>query len=865
MRWLERLVLQWLTRVAPDDWSDTVVGDLREDLAAGGQTSRVRMLVALSGIGMRFSLESISASARALRGARRQRRHMDSRTDLRQAAKGLARTPGFTFVAVLTLALAIGANTAIYSALSSLILNPLPFKDSSRFVLLWRHNPEIGGLMVTPAFEVAERWRNAPEIFDAVEIYWNDDRIMSGLGEPESIRLTMLTSPLLDTLGVTPAIGRGFVDEDFAPSAEPVVLISHGLWQSRFGGEASVLGARLTLNESLYTIVGVMPARFTMPLSEDTVWGAARRGVDKPTYSVVALARLKAAVSLEEAQSVFGAMPAAEENEAEGWKGRLMPVSDLTAQGMKTAISVLSGAVGLLLLIACVNVANLMLTRHGTREREIALRHALGASRVRLMRFLVIESALVAMLGGVAGLAVAKGAIAAIAAMRPRRLDALDRLTLDPQALVFAAAVSIVAALLFGVVPALARSRARLHDLLKSGGRTATAHGYGVRRILTVAQVALALILLVGAGLLVRSYGRLMAVDLGFEPAGVLAVWPSLNEVRYPTKEPAARRAFFEQALASIATVPGVRSVAVGLSIPLEPAISFGTIEVEGRPEARRAGIFVGGNVTDDYFSALSIKVIEGRTFTANDHGSDVVVLGRSYARASWPDGSPIGRKLRIDEGPWLSVIGVVDDLKYMSIASSQAEPQIYRPLAPDHINGGTFIIKTDVDPRALIPSVKAAIWRVDKDMPFGEIVTAEQVVSRAAGQARFNLLLLSAFAVCGLALAVVGVYGVTSLYVGQRQREVGIRMALGASRGSVAALVFRQTTLMITAALAAGALGAWWLSRYLESLIFNTATTDTLTYAIAVVSIALATVVATLVPVRRATSVDPAVVLRAD
>lgn len=862
---LERLVLKWLRAVAPEDWTDSVVGDLREDLSARGGASRARTLAALAGIGLRFTIESLSARLRATR-RRPWRRHMDLRTDLRQAARGLARTPGFTFVAVLTLALAIGANTAIYSALSSLVLNPLPFKDGNRFVLLWRFNAEMGNLMVTPPAELADRWREATHLFDAVESYWGGDKVMTGRGEPEAVQVTMVGPRMMDTVSVQPVAGRAFAAADFEPAADPVVLISHGVWQSRFGGDETAIGSSVTLDGVQHAIVGVMPARFALPMDSGAMWGAARRGVDTPEYSVRTIAKLAPGVAFDAAQAAFGAIPATTDGKDEGWTGRLMPAGDLIGSGVKSALFVLSGAVGLLLLIACVNVANLMLTRHGARGREIALRHALGASRVRLARFLLIESAVVAVAGGLAGLAIAHGALSLIAALRPARLDALDRLSLDPQVLAFAAGASLVTAVLFGIVPALTSSRAKLQDVLKSGGRTATAPGQRVRRVLTVAQVALALILLVGAGLLLRSYGQLMAVDLGFDPAGVLSVKASLPEARYPSKNRAARGAFYEQALASIAAVPGVRAAAIGMGVPLDAGISFGTIEFEGRPDATRNGLYVGGRVTPSYFPALSIRLLEGHRFTADDHDDDVVIVGRSFARASWPDRGALGQRLRLaEDGAWLTVIGVVDDVKQLSLTSSEEHPQLYLPLAPNRANFGSLIVKADGDPRALIPAIKAAIWRVDEGLPLDEIATAEQIVSRAASQARFNLALLGAFAVCGLVLAVVGVYGVTALYLGQRQREVGIRMALGATRSSVAALVFRQTTLLIMVAIVAGGLGAWWLSRYLESLVFATATTDAVTYVAAAGAIVIASLAATLVPVRRATSVDPAIVLRAE
>ena len=870
-RRIERLLLAWLRAVAPRGWSDTVVGDLREDLDARGRGSRARTLAVTATVAARFTLE---AAASRLRGPSRTyqtgRRNMDMLTDLRQAARALWRTPGFSLVAILTLALAIGANTAIYSALSSIVLNPLPFKDGNRYVLLWRFNAEMGGIMVTPPLGVAARWRGATHVFEAVETYWGKNFVLTGSGEPEDMAVTLMGPSTLRTLGVQPALGRSFADADFEPSAAPVVLISHALWQSRFGGDRGIAGGTVSLSGTPHTIIGVMPPRFILPMGSDVVWAAARRGVDdRVDHGVSTLAKLAPGVTVEQAQAALTALPASAEGEDdEGWSGRLMTPADQNGN-MKPALFVLSGAVGLLLLIACVNVANLILTRYGARRREVALRHALGASRGRLVRYLLAESALLAAAGGAAGLVVAHVGLSTMSAMRPRNLDVLERLAIDPNALLFASAATLATVLLFGLVPAITASRADLQEVLKAGGRASTSSGQGVRGALTVAQVALALILLVGAGLLLRSYGKLTAVNPGFDPSGVLSVRVSLPASRYPVKDKARRQAFFDEALSSIATLPGVTSAAIGMGVPLNAGIMFGTIELEGDPESKRSTILSGGHVTEDYFSTLSIDLLEGRLFTADDRpGRDsVAIVGRSFARTSWPDASAVGKRFRTDtDGPWHTIVGVVDDVKALSLTGDANDhPQIYLAQQQTRIGYGAFIVRADGDPMALVPAIKTIVWALDDELPMGEIVTAEQVLARATSQSRFNLTLLGIFAACGLVLAVVGVYGVTALYVGQRQREVGIRMALGATRGAVASLVFRQTAILLIAAVVVGGLGAWWLSRYLESLVFATATTDALTFAAAIAAVVIASIAATLVPLRRATSVDPAIVLRAE
>ena len=859
---LERAVLAWLRRVAPAGWADSVEGDFNEERETG--PTRLRTLAQVAAVAGRFTAIALAAWLRRPRGTRGE--FMSLFTDLRHAFRALRHSPGFSCVAVLTLALAIGANTAIYSALSALVLRPLPFKDGHRFVYVWHQNPQMSGLMVAPPRKVIEQWRAATHIFDAVESYTGRSLVITSDGEPEEITVTFLRPSTLHTFGVQPMLGRPFVEADTAADAAPVVLISHALWTTRFGADAAIAGKTITLGDAPYTIVGVMPRRFRLPMASDAMWAAVQRGTaDDPNDSENTVARLAPGVTPEQAQAsldALGTLPV--DDDTRGWTGRILLPADSNGTQIKSALFVLTGAVGLLLLIACVNVANLMLSRHSGRRREIAVRHALGASRGRIIRYVMIESGLLAAAGGVAGLGVAFGGVSAMTALRPRNLDMLERLELDPGALLVAAAIAAVTALLFGAGPAIAASRTGLHDALKTGGRSATAGGQRVRTALTIAQVSLALMLLVGATLLLRSYAKLTAVDPGYEPAGILSVRVSLPATRYPVAGKARRQAFFDEALASIAALPGVESTAVGNGVPPEAGVMFGRLEVHGRSGQAKSGTFGGGYVTPDYFSTLGIPVLEGRVFSDEDTlGRDpVVVVGRTLANQFWPGESPIGKRLRTRSAdPWSTVVGVVGDVK----ADDVARLQLYEPRAQVRPGFGSLIVRASGDPLALVPAIKSRIWALDPKLPIGEIATAERLIARSTGQSRFSLALLASFAGCGLLLAVVGVYGVSALFVGQRQREIGIRMALGATRGAVASLVLRQTMVMLAVALAAGVGGALWLSRYLQSLVFQTTTTDAVSFAAAAVAIAAASCAATLVPLRRATSVDPAIVLRAE
>jgi putative ABC transport system permease protein len=860
---LERAVLAWLRRVAPAGWTDSVEGDFHEERETGA--GRVRTLAQMAAVAARFTTVALAVWLRR-RPWRAGGGFMSLFTDIRHAGRALRQSPGFSVVAVLTLAVAIGANTAIYSALSALVLRPLPFKDGHRFVFVWHQNPQMSGLAVAPPRKVIDQWRSATHIFDAVESYTGKSLVITSGGEPDDITVTFLRPSTLRTFGVQPALGRPFVEADTAADAPPVVLISQALWTTRFGADPAIAGKTITLGDTPHTIVGVMPRRFRLPMASEAMWAAVRRGTaDDPDDSENTVARLAPGVTPEQAQAALDALGTVPvDDDTKGWTGRILMPADSNGTQIKTALFVLTGAVALLLLIACVNVANLMLSRHGGRRREMAVRHALGASRGRIIRYLLIESGLLAAAGGVAGLFVAFAGVAAMAALRPRNLDLLERLELDAGALLFAAAVTAITGLLFGAGPAIAASRAGLQDALKMGGRSATAGSHRIRAALTIAQVSLALMLLVGATLLLRSYAKLTAVDPGYEPAGILSVRVSLPASRYPVADKARRQAFFDEAIASIAALAGVESAAVGNSVPPETGVTFGRLEIQGRSDEAKSGTFGGGYVTPDYFRTLGIPVLEGRVFSDEDTiGRDpVVVVGRTVANQFWPGESALGKRLRTRSADaWSTVVGVVGDVK----ADDVARLQLYEPRAQVRAGFGSLIVRASGDPLALVPAIKSKIWALDPKLPIGEIATADRIVARATGQSRFNLALLAAFAGCGLLLAVVGVYGVTALFVGQRQREIGIRMALGATRGAVASLVFRQTTVMLAVALITGVAGALWLSRYLQSLVFETATTDVASFALAAAAIAAAAIAATLVPLRRATSVDPAIVLRAE
>ena len=795
--------------------------------------------------------------------------------DLRHAARGLVRTPAFFATAVLTLALAIGGNAAIYSALRTLVLRPLPFDDSDRLVYLFHRNPQMGGVLVTPPRAAIDRWRARTETFEAVESYTGSSLVLTGTGEPEQLQVTAIGHTLLPFLGVSPIIGRTLSDADLQASAGDVVIVSHGFWQQRLGGDPNAVGRTLRLSDRPYTIVGVMPRTFRLPMGSDVLWRNARAGtVDESGLNT--LAKLRPGVSPAAAQVVLDAMAAAETDpDLKGWTGALLQPADYDGADVGRTLWMLAAAVGMLLLIACVNVANLVLSRNTGRAREVAVRHALGASRLRIVRLFVAEACVLAAAGGVAGLLLAQWLVSAMVTLRPRNLVALERVEIDGAVLAFTAVVAIATGVLFGLVPAFRAARAGVQTALNRGGRAGIAGDHRARQVLMGVQVAAALVLLIGASLLARSFGHLLAVDPGFDPTNVVMLRVSLPASRYGDPDPAVARArrhqFYESLVAAASTVPGVTSAALGNGIPPEIGIMFGNLEIAGRAprQAERAGqIYGGGYITPAYLATLGIPVIEGRPFTPGDdlRSEPVAIISRSFAAQHFPNASPVGARMRIQaKEPWATIVGVAGDVKANGLVGGPGALQVYFPRAQPRPGFGALVVRTTGDPAAIIPALKAQVWALDPALPASDIVTGDQAMSRARSTARFRTALLGGFSVCGLALAGVGVYGVMALYVGQRRRELGVRLALGATPAALAQLIARQTGVVLAGGLAAGALGAWWLTAQMSTLLYDVAPTDLRSFLMAAGVLIAAAIVATALPARRAMRVDPAGVLRGE
>jgi putative ABC transport system permease protein len=822
--------------------------------------------------------------------------------DLRFAARLLAKAPGFTAVAILTLALAIGANTALFTLVNGALLTPLPFPDPERLVNLTRHSPDGEGYSISvPKFAY---WQEHSTSFASVTAF--DDLgsgfNLAGDGLPERLVGSRVTHEFFDTFGVQPALGRGFLPEEDVPGARPAVVLSHRLWVRRFGGDPKVLGRPLTLNGQSFNVVGVAPESFQYPATAElwTPFGFDRTSQEKAHYFEV-VARLKPGVELAAARSeleVVGRAFIAAHPDAGGPKETAwaIPVRERLYGRLRPALLVLLGAVGAVLLIACVNLANLQLARAAARQREIALRTALGASSGQIVRQLMAESLLLSLAGGVVGLLLGWALLPALLALAPDGLDQLPA-TIDGTVLAFTFGLALLSGLLFGLVPAFGAARPDLNDPLKEGTSRATgaAGGRGgqrLRRVLVAGEVALALVLLTMAGLLVRSFAGLAGTDPGFEADGVITAKVSLPEARYG--DPAALARFASQITERLAAMPGVKTAGMTATLPLEggPDLPFtivgryqgGAVTMSEEAYAQGVGNAQFRVVTPDLLRAFEIPVVRGRAFTAADtHGRELVALiSETAARHYWPKQDPIGQRIHLGQ-PMLpelgdpvprTIVGIVRDVREVGL--DEAAPDIlYVPLAQMPAALNAMMVRlvpmnlvVDLDgrvPPGFAEALPREVWAVDPQQPVEELIPMEQVVSRSLGTQRFSALLLGGLALLALLLAAVGIYGVLSYLVGQRTREIGVRMALGASGRQVLQMVVGQGLGAVAVGLAVGIAGAFALSRVVRSLLANVSPTDPVAFAVAPVVLALVALAASVLPARRASRLDPVRALRKD
>ena len=799
-------------------------------------------------------------------------------SDARYAVRNLLRRPGFTIIAVVTLALGIGANTAIFSAINALLLKPLPFPELDRVVAIWDKLPSRGVLHNETTVANYLDWQSQTQSFEQLALYrwWSAN--LTGIDPPERIQGFLVTANFLDTTGMKPIMGRTFLPEENHPGKDAVAVITHSLWQRRFGGDPNILNKTITINSITRTVVGVMPERFNFPKGAE-VYAPLPMTPElmksRGNHSYYVLGRLKPGFSIVTAQAELDNVTARLEQQFPetntGWGATIFPIVADTVRTYDTALWIMMGAVGFVLLIACANVANLMLARASGRQKEIALRTALGASRWRIVRQLLTESLIVALIGGVVGVLIGFWGIDALRAANPgeasRFAPGWYNLGINTSVLLFTLGLSLLSGIVFGLAPALQASKTNLNDSLKDGSRQTTGSSHRLRSSLVVFEVALSLVLLVGAGLLTRSFLSLLKTNPGFNPDHVLTMNLVLPGAKY--KDGPARAAFYNDLVQRVKTQPGVESAAVVNYLPLGGANSSDAYLVEGEPEPGPGDENDGRYrvATPDYFGTMGISIVRGRGFTDQDKAGalPVVMVNEAFVRKHWPGADPIGKRIRfygpLERAPWMQVIGVVADVKHE--LNLPVTPEYYLPHAQDSWNAMVLVARTSVDPGSLAGALRQQVWAIDKDQPVFDVKTMEEVRSTSVAVYSFSSVTLGIFAFVALLLASIGIYGVMAFAVTQRTQEIGIRIALGARSADVLKLVVKHGMKLALLGMVIGLAGSWAITRFIEKLLFGVQATDLLTFSVVSVCLLVAAFVACYLPARRATKVDPLVALR--
>ena len=799
------------------------------------------------------------------------------RKDLYHSIRSLIRNPGFTAVAVVTLMLAIGVNTTIFSVVNALLLKALPFQQPEQLVSVQKV-AEPGGLPGILAYQYLA-WKDRNTSFDELAAFSENNYNLTGNGEPERIRCAEVTASLFTTLKVQPVRGRVFLPEEDKPGMNNVAIVSERFWQRRYGRDEAVLQNTLTLDNKLYSIVGVMPASFRFP-GEFDVWLPIALDPVKETkgefFSIVeTVGRLKPGVTAVAAQTELTliarqASTQVKEPSAVG-PVEVVPLQKQLVSGIRLIVLVLWGAVGLVMLLACVNVASLMISRTLSRQREMAVRAAVGARRWQLIRQLLSESVLIGLSGGLLGLLVAVWGTRGIATLAPKSFTTsvydLNNVPLDWRVFAFTFALSVLTGIVFGLAPALTASKPDLINALKNS-RSFGFMSFGLRSFrgwLVVVELALAVVLLLGAGLLVRSFNRLMTVDLGFDRENVLTFHVSLPRSKYA--KPPETNAFYKDLLGRLQSLPGVETVGTINHSPLEGHGLIAFIGIEGHPPLDRkkdppAGV---GSVNADYFKALKIPLLEGRQFDARD-GADaqqVAIVNEAFVRRFLRAGDVIGKRVGFGcEGFCRTIVGVVGNIRQESI-TDEAGPELYLPFAQMPLNGMTVMVRTSTDPVSIVGAVRNEVLAIDQNQPISEVKTLAQRVNEVVAVSRSLMLLFTAFALLALILAAVGIYGIVSHSVTQRTHEIGIRMALGARPADVLRLTIRNGIALTVVGIVIGIGAAFALTRFMESLLFGVTPTDKLTFIGVSSLLFVIALLASLIPARRATKVDPLVALR--
>lgn len=799
------------------------------------------------------------------------------RGDVRYGFRLLRKSPSFTVVAILTLALGIGANTAMFSIVNAVLIRPLPYAHSERLVAVSNYLPKMqASVVLNPDFGV---WRNDNKVFEQLAAYGGGASYnLTGAGRPQRVEGLAVTANLLPLLGVDPLLGRNFLAQEDQPGGQRVIILSHRLWD-RLGESPTILGKQLRLDGAASMVVGILPATFRFPgeVQPDLLRPLAvslkpEWDMQKPMTLLRVIGRLRPDVTVEQALSdigvmdhwILGQLPAPMAPMIGELRAEVVPLQLRLAGGARRFLPILLAAAGFVLLIACTNLASLQMERMAARRKEIGLRVALGASRARVVRASLTESGLIASCGGGLALAIGFGDIGLLRALAPQDITSLYVVTLDARVVLFTFLLSLLAVVLFGVAPAVAAARVDPNKTLKDSAPREFWSRLRLRKMLVATEIALAVVLVVGSGLLIRSFISLVDVDPGFNPSHLLTAQTWLPLPQYA--KASQQLAFFQEVLSRLKQTPGAVDVAASYTLPFAGFEGRDRIAIEGAGKLPSGAepMVPATSVSEDYFKTLGVPLAAGRFFTAHDGGGSppVVVVNQAFVSRFSPDRNPIGRRVQFNGNAWKEIVGVAGDVRHLGL-DRPSEPEVFVPLLQGPVPFGYFIVRTASDPLRLAAGVRSAVEAADKDQPIFDVQTMQQRIAMSIGSRRFNMLLLTAFALLALTLAAVGLYGVVSYSVSQRAHEIGIRAALGAERGDVLRMVLGQGMRLTLVGLLLGFPAAFGLTRFLSSLLYEVRPVDYVTFFAVAVLLGVIAVLATLIPARRAIKVDPTVALR--